>query len=771
MACTVPSLLLISCLISGSVAAAPDSTSSAAPMPTGQAVYKAECARCHGPTGEGTKETSRPLVGEKSPGQLFKLISRTMPDDDPGSCSDDEYRKVSAYIYDAFYSTDAQARLNPPRVAFSHLTVGQYRSAVADLIGGYRNAAKPDDRRGLRGEYFNSRDTRNEKRLIDRIDPQVNFDFGADGPDADEDDPQFNPNQFSIRWAGSVFAAETGHYEFVVRTEHALELWVNDVRKPLIDGAVKSGNDTEYRASIFLIAGRSYSIRLEVYKGRELKDKNKTPSKPTKASVALLWRVPSRPADELIPARCLSPGQSPEVAVMQTAFPPDDRSYGWERGTAVSKEWVAATTDGALEVAAYVAARLPELAGLSDDSNDREAKLRAFCRTFAERAFGRPLTDAEAKPLVDQQFSGGSGLDLAVKRVIIRVMISPEFLYRGAMGGSDGYAVASRLSLMLWDGLPDRALLAAAAEGRLSTHDQIAAAAQRMLDDPRAKLKIRQSLLAWLRVDQPPELVKDAKKFPDFDPALASDLRTSLELFLDDIVSSENADFRQLLLSDDVFLNGRLAKFYKTDTKSDLDFAKVRLDPGQRAGVLTQPYMLAAYAYPGESSPIHRGVFMIRGILGVTLRPPANAAFTPLAPESHPDLTTRQRIELQTSPDSCVACHSVINPLGFALEQFDAVGRHRDMENGKSIDITGHYETRAGPTVQFTGARELAAYLAGSDEAHDAFVQQMFQQMVKQPVRAYGLDRPKQLREVFAQSGYNIRKLLVDIAVIAAQPS
>ena len=160
-------------------------------------------------------------------------------------------------------------------------------------------------------------------------------------------------------------------------------------------------------------------------------------------------------------------------------------------------------------------------------------------------------------------------------------------------------------------------------------------------------------------------------------------------------------------------------------------------------------------------------MFIIRGILGVTLRPPANAAFTPLAPELHPDLTTRERIALQTSQESCVACHAVINPLGFALEQFDAVGRRRETENGKPIDASGHYETRAGTVAQFAGARELAAFLADSEETHDAFAQQMFQQLVKQPVRAYGLEKPKRLRETFAQSGYNIRKLLVEIAVIA----
>lgn len=753
-----------------------------AEIENGQAVYKQECARCHGPMGEGTKKTTRPLVGEKSPFQLFSLIKRTMPDDDPGSCTDEEYRKVAGYVSDAFYSPDAQARLHPPRIVLSHLTVGQYRSSVADLIGKFRGGAKLDERRGLHGEYFNARDIRDDRRLIDRIDPLVNFDFGTEGPEADaelveSDTAKFDPDQFSIQWEGSVFAAETGDYDFVVRTEQALRLWVNDPKKPLIDAAVKSGQDTEYRGTIFLIAGRSYSIRLQVYKGREVNKKKEGARKPAKESVALLWKPPGHQVDELVEARSLSPAKSPEVAVPQTPFPADDRSYGWERGTAVSREWVGATANAALDVAGYIDAHLPELAGVDDEAKNRGEKLRAFCRSFAERAFRRPLTDGEKQQLVDRQFDETADLNLAVKRSVIRVMIAPEFLYpdasfdnlgAGALPRSDQYAVASRLALVLWDSMPDQALLAAAASGKLASRDEIAHQAERMLDDPRSRLKLRQFLLAWLRVDQPAELVKDAKRFPDFDPAIAGDLRTSLELFLDEIVSSDAADFRQLMLSDEVFLNGRLAKFYGANVPADAGFEKVKLDP-YRAGVLTQPYMLATFAYPGESSPIHRGVFMIRGILGITLRPPANTAFTPLPPESHPDLTTRERIALQTSQESCVSCHSVINPLGFALEQFDAVGRHREIENGKTIDVSGRYETRTGSVAHFTGARELAAFLANSDEAHDAFAQQMFQHFVKQSVRAYGLQRPTELAEIFARSGYNIRKLLVEIAVVASQ--
>ena len=118
--------------------------------------------------------------------------------------------------------------------------------------------------------------------------------------------------------------------------------------------------------------------------------------------------------------------------------------------------------------------------------------------------------------------------------------------------------------------------------------------------------------------------------------------------------------------------------------------------------MLTHPYLMATFAYTGTSSPIHRGVFLTRSVLGVTLRPPPEA-FTPLRGDLHPKLTTRERVALQTKPASCQTCHGIINPLGFTLEHFDAVGRFRDKDNGKPIDATGTYQTRSGQTVKFTG--------------------------------------------------------------------
>jgi hypothetical protein len=734
----------------------------AAQGPDGESIYKAQCARCHGPRGEGTKRYKQRLEGDRSVAQLADLIRKTMPESSPGSLSAKQARAVAEYVHDAFYSRLARERNRPARIELARLTVRQYRHAVADLVGTFRWQRPAGDQCGLKAEYFTGRRFRNSDRVLERTDPQVAFDFGTDSPVPGKAAPE----QFSIRWSGALLAQQTGEHELVIRTEHAARLWVNDLKRPLIDAWVKSGDDTEHKATLFLVAGRAYPLRLEYSKAKQgVDDSKKKGKRPlVKSSIALRWKQPHGAA-EPIPQRHLSPAGAPEVFVCSTPFPPDDRSYGWERGTAVSKEWDQATTDAALEAAGYVASRLDELAGTRDDAPDRNKKLLEFCRKFAERAFRRPLTE-EQKAVIDRQFAAGKGAETGVKRVVLLVLKSPRFLYRevgGEVGGGpDTFDVASRLSFGLWGSIPDQELLSAAAAGRLSSKEQLTRQAERMLADPRGKAKLHEFLLTWLKVDGGHDLTKEARKFPGFDAEVIADLRTSLELFLEDVVWSDGSDFRQLFLSDQVFLNNRLAKFYGAGLAPGAAFQKVRLDGGRRAGALTHPYLMASFAHSGETSPIHRGVFLARGVLGVALRPPPEAV-APLAPDLHPALTTRERVTLQTRPASCMTCHSVINPLGLTLEHFDAVGRYREKDNGKPVDARGGYQARDGKTVRVNGARELATFLAGSPEAQAAFVEQLFHHLVQQPVRAYGPGTLDDLRRSFADNKFHIRKLAVEV--------
>ncbi len=733
---------------------------------SGLQIYQRQCASCHGANGEGTIESyPHPLVGDRSLGELVQYISKTMPEDKPGTCTGEDAQKVAEFISESFYSATAQARNKPARIELSRLTVRQYRNAVADLIGSFRSPGKLDPQQGLRAEYFKSRRLDGKERVIERVDPVVQFDFADKSPDAEK----IEPHEFAIRWEGAVFAPETGEYEFIVQTDQATRLWINDLKRPLIDVWVKSGNDTEHHESIFLLGGRTYPLKLDFSKAKQGVDDKKAKDKPpAKASITLQWKRPHRIV-EVIPARSLSTSRMPETFVVTTPFPPDDRSYGWERGTSISKEWHQATTDGAIEVAAYVVAHLSELAGVKSDAPDRDKRWREFCQRFASRAFRRPLADEQQQAFINHQFETAGEPEAAVKRVVLLALKSPRFLFREVSGSNDGYDVASRMSFAMWDSIPDQPLLDVAAKGQLVTREQVEQQAQRLLTDSRTRSKLRDFFLRWLKVDHVPDVAKDSERFPEFSAEIADDLRTSLELFLDDLLGSEAADFRQVLLADALPLNGRLAKFYGADLPDDAPFQAVKLESGERAGVLSHPYLMAGFAYTASSSPIHRGVFISRSVLGRSLRPPPEAV-APLAPALHADLTTRERVALQTKPESCQSCHAMINPLGFTLEHFDAVGRYRKDENGKPVDASGGYRTRNGEIVNFSGVRDLATFLANSEETHSAFVEQLFHGLIKQPIRAFGSQTRSVLRQKFVENNFNIRKLVIEIVATAALP-
>jgi hypothetical protein len=746
------------------------SVASAADHP-GLTIYKEHCGRCHGDNGGGTTDLPDPLVGDLSVNQLAASIDETMPEDDPSKVTGEAARRVAEYIHATFYSPVARDRNRPARIELSRLTVRQYQNTVADLIASFRGRGPGiDDRRGLKGEYFLGRDfDRGESLVYEQIDPQVSFHFGVEGPDPE----RFQPNRFAIRWIGSIVPPETGFYEFVVRTEHSVRLAVNTARyePPLIDAYVKSGDETESQATIFLLGGRAYPLRLEFSKANQ--GVNNTRYEPlTNASIELLWKPPHGLL-EPVPERCLLPHDPPPVFVPETPFPPDDKSMGYERGTTISQEWYAATTAAAAEAADYCLEHAEHLAGAQRDAPDRADKLRRFAASFAERAFRHPLS-AELKALViDRPFGDAPDLDAALRRSLLLTLGSPRFLYREAdatVGTSDSFDTAARLSFGLWDSIPDQPLWDAAAKNQLTTPEQVRKQAERMVQDRRTRAKVRDFLFGWLRVDLGPEITKDAKDFSAFSPEIAADLRTSLELFLDDVIW-RTGDYRRLFTDDAVYVNGRLAPLYGGSLPPDEPFRRIRIDDGRRGGVVSHPYMMSVLSYAGATSPIHRGVFLARTVLGNTLKPPPEA-IAPLAPDQRPDLTTRERVTLQTKAVACQTCHTMINPLGFALEEFDAIGRHRATEvrgeYAKPIDPSGGYQPREGPEARFRGARELAAYIATSRDAQEAFVQSLFHALAKQPARAWGPDTLERLRQSFVAGGFSVPRLLADIMTEAA---
>ncbi|MEY4445183.1 MAG: hypothetical protein RL444_296 [Verrucomicrobiota bacterium] len=733
----------------------------AAPRP-GEVVYREDCMSCHGPVGQGVAgKSDEPLVGEKSVASLARYIAREMPENDPGTLSMADATASAEYIHQAFYSAEARARNHPPRIELAHLTVRQYRETIADLLGSLRGVTSTTESGGLAGVYRErpERDpkmpdrNRPEATFKKQVDPVIDFDFGDKAPEKGT-----YAAQFSIGWTGSVLVPDTGEYEFRVTSPNGVRLYVNppengNEKNALIDLWVSSGKSRSAQAPIFLLGGRSYPVKIEFFK---YKDKT--------AALKLEWRPPGG-AWAVVPSANLSPAWSSHVHVVSVSMPPDDGSIGYERGSSVSREWTEAVAKGALQVSAQVGPHLFALAGTKADAPDRAEKLKAFSLRFAQLAYRRPLND-EQKADLAAIYAADVAPEIAAKRAFIFTLSNPAFLYPG-VGPQDDYAVASRLALALWDSAPDATLFRAAAAGQLKTDAQVRAQAQRMMKDARAKSKLRDFLHDWLHVEEGTEIAKDQKEYPGFDQAVVMDLRTSLDLFAESIVWSEKSDYRQLLLGDTILMNERLARFYGQKVEPGAGFQPVKMDAADRAGVLTHPYVLATFSYTKSTSPIHRGVFLTRNILGRMLKPPPMAiAF--MDDKFDPSFTMREKVTELTSKPACMSCHVTINPLGFSFERFDAVGRLRATDNKKPVDPVSDYTAADGTVLKLTGARDVGVHAAESQAGQAGFVRNLFHSLVKQPPAAYSPELVGQLTEKFRADNFHVRNLAVEVAVVAA---
>ena len=727
--------------------------------PDGRAIYQELCVSCHGPNGEGVADkVDEPLYGRRSIAALAKYIDREMPEDEAEKCQGEDALAVATWIHGAFYSQEARARLHPPRIELARLTNEQYRQSAADLLGSFGGRPGRFEGGGLQARYFNAEKMEKEKdKLVERIDGQVVLDAAA--MDAI---PNLKRDSFSVTWSGSLLAPDGGDYGLRLVTENGAKVFLNAEaggkgreEVPLIDGWVSRGTaPREEEARVFLTGGRAYPLRIQyLCYGQK------------SASLRFEWKPPGG-VWELVPAGNLSKAWVPPVAVVATVFPPDDASHGYERGTAVSREWHEAVVRAAAEVAAGSLPVIDRLAGVGKDGADRTHKLREFCERFAERAFRRPLDEALRNSLL-KEFEGVDP-ETATRRVIVRVLCSPRFLYPslGGQAGGDP-AVAAGLALVLWDSLPDEELRQAAREEKLRTPEQVEAQARRMLDDPRARHKLRGFFHHWLAFGEADRLAKDPQAYPGFDERLVADLRGSLERFVDDVVWSERSDYRELLLADFLFVNRRMADYYGIPATEGDGFAKVAFPPDQRAGVFTHPYLLASLSYHKSSSPIHRGVFVTRNVLGRFLKPPP-MAIEFMDDRFDPAMTMREKVTELTSKKSCMACHEMINPLGFSLENYDATGRWRVTDGGKPVNPMADYTTTDGEVIRLAGARDLAKHAASSAEASEGFVRQMFQHAVKQAPDAYGAGTLTRLQGEFAVGNYHVSNLLLRIATTAA---
>ncbi|TWU36680.1 PA14 domain protein [Novipirellula aureliae] len=731
---------------------------------TGAAIYSSQCASCHGPNGQGTADNyPSPLVGDSSIGELSEIIAETMPEDDPDTCKDKDAEDVARYIHESFYSEAARQRQRTPTITLARLTGDQLRQSLADLYASQSGSAWLHQQHGVTGNYFDGPRWKKENLRIERVDPTIDFDFALGGPGEG-----IQPEEFYIQWIGTLKVDRSGEYEIVLRTTCSSMLTFGDRQRVLIDNHVQSEGRTEFKRRIRLDAGRGYPFELTL-----IQRKRKTGQTP--ASISLSWTPPGG-AEEIIPTRNLLAARFPSAFSLQQNLPPDDHSYGYERGTQISRSWDDSVTQAAIEFSHYAEAELwprYQQKHKKDSNQDRET-LMGFLSDLVKTAFRGSLDDATRKQYIDKQVAATKDDAEAIRRVCLLALKSPRFLYP-LLDTSESVSqrVANRLALVLHDSLPvDDWLCKQVERDQLVSEKQISNAAWQMVNDYRTRGKTRAFLAHWFHVDNEDELVKDGELYPGFDRELVGDLRASFDAFVEDVVWSDASDFRQFFQSDYGYTTDRIFEFYgeiwkPADPRSSL--TRSVSDPSLRHGLLNHPLLMSQLSYFKTTSPIHRGVFLNRYLLGRTLRPP-NQAFTPLNPDLHPGLTTRERVTLQTNDVNCQVCHQRINGLGFALENYDAVGRLREMENGHAIDASGFYVTSGEETVEFIGASELADFLVRSDDCHRAFVEAAFEHFVKQPIAAYGPDTLDRLTKQFQKTQFSVRDLIVSIAIVASQP-
>lgn len=412
----------------------------------------------------------------------------------------------------------------------------------------------------------------------------------------------------------------------------------------------------------------------------------------------------------------------------------------------------------------------PEGATQADD-----ACMAEFVRQYGERLFRRPLTDAEVAERVDLARNGAemaedfyAGAELAV----LSLLVSPDFLFRienaetdPATGERrlDDWSMASRLSFLLWDTAPDAELLDAARNGALRTPAGLEAQVDRLVSSPRFEDGVRAFFTDVMQFDHFDGLAKEGNAYPKFSQEVANSAREQTLRTLVDILLTQNGDYRDIFTTRDTFMNRPLAAVYNVPYFGAGDWKPYSFDEESgRAGIFTQITFLSLFSHPQRSSPTKRGLALNEIFLCTeTPLPPPNVDFSIVNDVNNALLrTTRARLLAHSTDPGCAGCHQLMDPLGLALEQYDALGQRRDAENGAAIDVTAEL---AG--VSFAGAEGLGEVLKNDDRAPSCMVRNVF---------AYGVGRDPHSEwettfleaqtEAFAENGYRVPAMIKAIA-------
>jgi hypothetical protein len=372
---------------------------------------------------------------------------------------------------------------------------------------------------------------------------------------------------------------------------------------------------------------------------------------------------------------------------------------------------------------------------------------RRIAANLARSAYRRPVTDADIDSLMPY-FEKGRTFDGGIEQMIAAILVTPDFLYRAirtpdhAQAGR-AYALsdlelASRLSFFLWSQGPDETLLKVAAAGKLSAPGALQAQALRMLSDRRTSSLVRNFAIKSLDLDKLNQVVPDPNLFPSFTDDLRRDMSTEVESFVASVLL-EDRNIGDLLTANYTFLNDRLARHYGITSVYGPQFRRVTLDDPRRWGLMGKGAVLLRTSYGDRTSPVLRGAWVMGKLMGTPPTPPPPDVDTDLStPKGEAPKTVRARLERHRTKPGCNQCHGVIDPIGLALENFDAIGRWRDADQEAHAPIDAKTVLPNGRPVD--GPAQLRdAVFTGRDLFVRAFTEKLMMYALGRELKSFDM--------------------------------
>ncbi|MBS1825469.1 MAG: DUF1592 domain-containing protein [Acidobacteria bacterium] len=395
---------------------------------------------------------------------------------------------------------------------------------------------------------------------------------------------------------------------------------------------------------------------------------------------------------------------------------------------------------------------------------------RKILSTLARRAYRRPVTAADIDPLMRLFASGrkdGGSFDAGIELGLRAMLVSPNFLYRlehSPKGSSPGSAhrvsdleLASRLSFFLWSSIPDEELLKLAEQNKL--RPALAAQVKRMLADGKSKALVDNFAGQWLHLRNVRDWKPDPDKYKEFDEPLRIALQKESEMFFDYIVR-EDRSVLDFLSADYTFVNDRLARHYGLSGVRGGYFRRVALNDPNRGGILTQGAILTVTSYPTRTSPVLRGKWILENVLGAPPPPPPPDVPTLEDKADFSAKGLRAALEKHRANAACASCHSRLDPLGFSLENYDAVGKFRAQEGGAEIDASGAMPN--GSIVRGPGDLKKIL-LERQDDFVECIAEKMLTYAIGRGLQHFDLPAVRQIRRETAKNEYRFSALALAI--------